>query len=219
MVLTKVILKVLQKGRVKMRAKTLEKINKVLELQELGKTREEIQTELNIPNVVVFMNQKGYSYKDNKFKLKEEPGQEQAEGQLSMLESQQEQEVEVVQAEVIEDNNKVNNNSNNTEEGTELMSINKVIKKVLTQEEQVNKLLELVANADKILELLNNTQDIDTTTIKLTYDIRGNYRRTSFKVSEQILSQWSEFKEQYSEYKSQELISQAMAEFMENHKK
>ena len=207
-----------------MRAKTLEKINKVLELQELGKTREEIQTELNIPNVVVFMNQKGYSYKDNKFKLKEESEPQieepkEVEGQISMLESQQEQEVEVVQAEVIEDNNKVNNNSNNTEEGTELMSINKVIKKVLTQEEQVNKLLELVANADKILELLNNTQDIDTTTIKLTYDIRGNYRRTSFKVSEQILSQWSEFKEQYSEYKSQELISQAMAEFMENHKK
>lgn len=207
-----------------MRAKTLEKINKVLELQELGKTREEIQTELNIPNVVVFMNQKGYSYKDNKFKLKEESEPQieepkEVEGQISMLESQQEQEVEVVQAEVIEDNNKVNNNSNNTEEGTELMSINKVIKKVLTQEEQVNKLLELVANADKILELLNNTQDIDTTTIQLTYDIRGNYRRTSFKVSEQILSQWSEFKEQYSEYKSQELISQAMAEFMENHKK
>ena len=206
-----------------MRAKTLEKINKVLELQELGKTREEIQTELNIPNVVVFMNQKGYSYKDNKFKLKEESEPQieepkEVEGQISMLESQQEQEVEVVQAEVIEDNNKGNTNSN-TEEGTELMSINKVIKKVLTQEEQVNKLLELVANADKILELLNNTQDIDTTTIKLTYDIRGNYRRTSFKVSEQILSQWSEFKEQYSEYKSQELISQAMAEFMENHKK
>lgn len=218
MVLTKVILKVLQKGRVKMRAKTLEKINKVLELQELGKTREEIQTELNIPNVVVFMNQKGYSYKDNKFKLKEEPGQEQAEGQLSMLESQQEQEVEVVQAEVIEDNNNSNTNSN-TEEGTELMSINKGITKVLTQEEQVNKLLELVANADKILELLNNTQDIDTTTIQLTYDIRGNYQRTSFKVSEEVLSQWSEFKEQWLEYKSQELISQAMAEFMENHKK
>lgn len=218
MVLTKVILKVLQKGRVKMRAKTLEKINKVLELQELGKTREEIQTELNIPNVVVFMNQKGYSYKDNKFKLKEEPGQEQADGQLSMLESQQEQEVEVVQAEVIEDNNKGNTNSN-TEEGTELMSINKGITKVLTQEEQVNKLLELVANADKILELLNNTQAIDTTTIQLTYDIRGNYQRTSFKVSEEVLSQWSEFKEQWSEYKSQELISQALAEFMINHKK
>lgn len=218
MVLTKVILKVLQKGRVKMRAKTLEKINKVLELQELGKTREEIQQELNIPNVVVFMNQKGYSYKDNKFKLKEEPGQEQAEGQLSMLESQQEQEVEVVQAEVIEDNNKGNTNSN-TEEGTELMSINKGITKVLTQEKQVNKLLELIANADKILELLNNTQDIDTTTIHLTYDIRGSYQRTSFKVSEQILSQWSEFKNQWSEYKSQELISQALAEFMENHKK
>ena len=218
MVLTKVILKVLQKGRVKMRAKTLEKINKVLELQELGKTREEIQQELNIPNVVVFMNQKGYSYKDNKFKLKEEPGQEQAEGQLSMLESQQEQEVEVVQAEVIEDNNKGNTKSN-TEEGTELMSINKGITKVLTQEEQVNKLLELVANADKILELLNNTQAIDTTTIQLTYDIRGNYQRTSFKVSEEVLSQWSEFKEQWSEYKSQELISQALAEFMENHKR
>lgn len=218
MVLTKVILKVLQKGRVKMRAKTLEKINKVLELQELGKTREEIQQELNIPNVVVFMNQKGYSYKDNKFKLKEEPGQEQAEGQLSMLESQQEQEVEVVQAEVIEDNNNSNTNSN-TEEGTELMSINKGITKVLTQEEQVNKLLELVANADKILELLNNTQAIDTTTIQLTYDIRGNYQRTSFKVSEEVLSQWSEFKEQWSEYKSQELISQALAEFMENHKR
>ena len=218
MVLTKVILKVLQKGRVKMRAKTLEKINKVLELQELGKTREEIQQELNIPNVVVFMNQKGYSYKDNKFKLKEEPGQEQAEGQLSMLESQQEQEVEVIQAEVIEDNNNSNTNSN-TEEGTELMSINKGITKVLTQEEQVNKLLELVANADKILELLNNTQDIDTTTIHLTYDIRGNYQRTSFKVSEEVLSQWSEFKEQWSEYKSQELISQALAEFMVNHKK
>ena len=218
MVLTKVILKVLQKGRVKMRAKTLEKINKVLELQELGKTREEIQQELNIPNVVVFMNQKGYSYKDNKFKLKEEPGQEQADGQLSMLESQQEQEVEVVQAEVIEDNNKGNTNSN-TEEGTELMSINKGITKVLTQEEQVNKLLELVANADKILELLNNTQAIDTTTIQLTYDIRGNYQRTSFKVSEEVLSQWSEFKEQWSEYKSQELISQALAEFMINHKK
>lgn len=218
MVLTKVILKVLQKGRVKMRAKTLEKINKVLELQELGKTREEIQQELNIPNVVVFMNQKGYSYKDNKFKLKEEPGQEQADGQLSMLESQQEQEVEVVQAEVIEDNNKGNTNSN-TEEGTELMSINKGITKVLTQEEQVNKLLELVANADKILELLNNTQAIDTTTIQLTYDIRGNYQRTSFKVSEEVLSQWSEFKEQWSEYKSQELISQALAEFMVNHKK
>lgn len=218
MVLTKVILKVLQKGRVKMRAKTLEKINKVLELQELGKTREEIQQELNIPNVVVFMNQKGYSYKDNKFKLKEEPGQEQADGQLSMLESQQEQEVEVVQAEVIEDNNKGNTNSN-TEEGTELMSINKGITKVLTQEEQANKLLELVANADKILELLNNTQAIDTTTIQLTYDIRGNYQRTSFKVSEEVLSQWSEFKEQWSEYKSQELISQALAEFMINHKK
>lgn len=187
-----------------MRAKTLEKINKVLELQELGKTREEIQQELNIPNVVVFMNQKGYSYKDNKFKLKEEPGQE--------------QEVEVVQAEVIEDNNKGNTKSN-TEEGTELMSINKGITKVLTQEKQVNKLLELVANADKILELLNNTQTIDTTTIQLTYDIRGNYQRTSFKVSEQILSQWSEFKNQWSEYKSQELISQALAEFMENHKK
>ena len=206
-----------------MRAKTLEKINKVLELQELGKTREEIQTELNIPNVVVFMNQKGYSYKDNKFKLKEESEPQieepkEVEGQISMLESQQEQEVEVVQAEVIEDNNKGNTNSN-TEEGTELMSINKGITKVLTQEEQVNKLLELVANADKILELLNNTQDIDTTTIHLTYDIRGNYQRTSFKVSEEVLSQWSEFKEQWSEYKSQELISQAMAEFMVNHKK
>lgn len=77
----------------------------------------------------------------------------------------------------------------------------------------------ILANIDELKKILEENQIKNFREIQLTYNLRGDYQRTSIRISEEIFEQWLEFKEEWFEYKSQELVTQALVEFMENHPK
>ncbi len=203
-----------------MRAKTIEKINKIIQYQKEGKAIQEIADIMqykSVQNLRASMN--GYGYilgSDGIYIKKPEP---EIDGQLSIDDTAATETAaaspEVIKVEIVEDTTNSNTNSITNTDTTN--NTTNSITTMLQQPEQANKLLELIVNADEILELLNKNKNIDTTTIELTFDIRDKYILKSFKVSEKVFERWSEFKNDYPEYKIQELLSQALTDFMDKH--
>lgn len=181
------------------RQATIDKINNVLYLQSIGKTRKEIEKELNIKNLTVFMNQQGYMLSDNGYTPKENITEE----------SEQTTIVELLPSNV----------ECNVPSNTHETDITPNITTVLQQQDSQSKLIELINNADELLNLLKQKDTLTTQAIELTFNIKSNYKNYSLRVAEEVKEQWNSFQQDWSEYRSQELLSQALVEFMENHKK
>ena len=195
----------------KPRKATLEKIEKILELQQQGNTKEQIIEILNLPNLNIFMNQQGYVVKEGKFVLKEQP---EIEGQLSMLESktieQQPEETEpdttsiTAAAEVIETSPDNEHNMNIT---------------IFKENELNNRLMWVLSNVEQLQQLLENKQKEQFETIQLTFNLDDSFSNTTMRVAAETKKKWIDFLNDWKEYRSQELVTQALEEFMENHQK
>ena len=86
---------------------------------------------------------------------------------------------------------------------------------------EMDKLKELLELLEPIKELLKKDKDNTRKVVNnnLEIPIIKNVKQRTVKIDINILKEWDNFIEDHSNYKAQDLISQALKEFMENHKK
>lgn len=84
----------------------------------------------------------------------------------------------------------------------------------------INKLKELTELLEPIKELLRNDKDsIKSNKNKLDIPVITEVKQRTVKVDKDILKQWDKFVKKNSNYKAQDLISQALKEFMNNYQR
>lgn len=130
----------------------------------------------------------------------------------------------------------VSNNSITKDKDKYNKSITTVIQK---QEEAISKdfketdiqalkeLISLVEPLKDVIQVYNKSitteKYIDVEPIEVNIDrskLSGNIKATGFRIDESILKQWKEFIKNYNgEYKVQDLVGQALLEFIEKYKK
>ena len=130
----------------------------------------------------------------------------------------------------------VSNNSITKDKDKHNKSITTVIQK---QEEAISKdfketdiqalkeLISLVEPLKDVIQVYNKSitteKYIDVEPIEVNIDrskLSGNIKATGFRIDESILKQWKEFIKNYNgEYKVQDLVGQALLEFIEKYKK
>ena len=130
----------------------------------------------------------------------------------------------------------VSNNSITKDKDKYNKSITTVIQK---QEEAISKdfketdiqalkeLISLVEPLKDVIQAYNKSitteKYIDVEPIEVNIDrskLSGNIKATGFRIDESILKQWKEFIKDYNgEYKVQDLVGQALLEFIEKYKK
>ena len=130
----------------------------------------------------------------------------------------------------------VSNNSITKDKDKYNKSITTVIQK---QEEAISKdfketdiqalkeLISLVEPLKDVIQVYNKSitteKYIDVEPIEVNIDrskLSGNIKATGFRIDESILKQWKEFIKDYNgEYKVQDLVGQALLEFIEKYKK
>ena len=130
----------------------------------------------------------------------------------------------------------VSNNSITKDKDKHNKSITTVIQK---QEEAISKdfketdiqalkeLISLVEPLKDVIQVYNKSitteKYIDVEPIEVNIDrskLSGNIKATGFRIDESILKQWKEFINNYNgEYKVQDLVGQALLEFIEKYKK
>ena len=130
----------------------------------------------------------------------------------------------------------VSNNSITKDKDKYNKSITTVIQK---QEEAISKdfketdiqalkeLISLVEPLKNVIQVYNKSitteKYIDVEPIEVNIDrskLSGNIKATGFRIDESILKQWKEFIKNYNgEYKVQDLVGQALLEFIEKYKK
>ena len=130
----------------------------------------------------------------------------------------------------------VSNNSITKDKDKYNKSITTVIQK---QEEAISKdfketdiqalkeLISLVEPLKDVIQVYNKSitteKYIDVEPIEIKIDrtkLSGNIKATGFRIDESILKQWKEFIKNYNgEYKVQDLVGQALLEFIEKYKK
>ena len=130
----------------------------------------------------------------------------------------------------------VSNNSITKDKDKHNKSITTVIQK---QEEAISKdfketdiqalkeLISLVEPLKNVIQVYNKSitteKYIDVEPIEIKIDrtkLSGNIKATGFRIDESILKQWKEFIKDYNgEYKVQDLVGQALLEFIEKYKK
>lgn len=84
----------------------------------------------------------------------------------------------------------------------------------------INKLKELTELLEPIKELLRNDKvSIKSNKNKLDIPVITEVKQRTVKVDKDILKQWDKFVKKNSNYKAQDLISQALKEFMNNYQR
>jgi len=89
-----------------------------------------------------------------------------------------------------------------------------------------NKILDIIEKHDNIQEMLDwynnqrNVIDVDLSELKINSDkLRGEVKTTTVRLYMEVWEDFRTFMEGYKEYKSMDLISMAMVEYMEHYKK
>lgn len=86
----------------------------------------------------------------------------------------------------------------------------------LRNEDKAIKLFNLINRADDLIKLLDNETVVEES-IRLTLDTEEELVQANFRMYKSIKEQFQEFCKKHKAYKTQELISQALKEFMEKY--
>ena len=99
---------------------------------------------------------------------------------------------------------------------------------LVIQNKYKNDLLELVKYKSEILDMLKdykyNNHKSDATVIQIEprginiEGLKGETIQTSIRVNKDVIEGFREFSKEYKQYKSSDLISMALKEYMENHR-
>lgn len=100
---------------------------------------------------------------------------------------------------------------------------------LVIQNKYKNDLLELIKYKSEILDMLKdykcNNHKSDTTVIQIETrginieGLKGETIQTSIRVNKDVIEGFREFSKEYKQYKSSDLISMALKEYMEKYKK
>lgn len=95
---------------------------------------------------------------------------------------------------------------------------NVIKENTISEEIDLNKLKEIIELLEPIKELLkiNDGKSRDT---KLDIPVITDVKQRTVKIDTEVLKLWDKFVKRNSNYKAQDLVSQALKEFMINHKK
>lgn len=170
-----------------------EKIDKILELINQGKSRDEVAKEFgysNINSLSKFMKRNGYKTENGKYILEDNSCK-----------------TSVMQKEDV----KQKENSCNTESNK--------YKTNVSQDEYRETIEYLHQNIDKIKKILENKNLEKSKKININIDTLEKAEQSNFRVYSSIRSDFKRFCEQHKEYKVQDLVSQALKDFMDNYKK
>lgn len=99
---------------------------------------------------------------------------------------------------------------------------------LVIQNKYKNDLLELIKYKNKILNMLNdyecNNHKSDTTVIQIEprginiEGLKGETIQTSIRVNKEVIEEFREFSKEYKQYKSSDLISMALKEYIKNYR-
>ncbi|MBW9154271.1 DUF4250 family protein [Clostridium estertheticum] len=97
---------------------------------------------------------------------------------------------------------------------------------IFNSKEATDKILDIVDKHDDIAEMLQwyhnqrNVIEVAINDLKIDSDkLHGEMKTTTVRLYSEVWEQFREFMEGYKEYKSMDLISMAMVEYMERYKK
>ena len=99
---------------------------------------------------------------------------------------------------------------------------------MVIQNKYKNDLLELIKYKSELLDMLKdyklNNHISNTTVIQIESKgiiidgLHGETVQTSIRVNKEVINEFREFSKAYKQYKSSDLISMALKEYMENHR-
>lgn len=193
------------------------KIMKVLELQEKGITYKSMSNKdckdllgySKKTTLYNLMTREGYTYnKEQGIFIKPEQEIEQRQeidGQMSIENEYYNSNTDVIQGNDIE---QYNSNTVVLQDG---------IIDYLKDEDKAIKLFNLINRADDLIKLLDNETVVEES-IRLTLDTEEELVQANFRMFKSVKEEFQAFCKEHKTYKTQELISQALKEFMEKYK-
>lgn len=97
---------------------------------------------------------------------------------------------------------------------------------IFNSKESKTKMLDIIEKHDNIQEMLDwynkqkNVIEVDVRELKIDSDkLHGDIKTTTVRLYTDVWEQFREFMNEYSEFKSMDLVSMSMVEYMERYKK
>lgn len=174
----------------------IEKVNYILQLQNEGKTRHEIKDILgykHLDSMTKYMRKRGYKVVNDKYILNDDS-------------CHQVGDIEIKPIYVIDDNSMTINNSNN---------IKQDMIEIIDHKEEIFDMLKWFKNRDdnsmtEVIEVINEGIKIDLPESETT--------RTTIRINKIIWEEFDLFCSDNKEFNKQDLMAQALKDFMKNNK-
>lgn len=193
-----------------------EKIKRTLELQSQGLSKDEIAEAMETTPIALskFMKRYGYKSENNVFKVDDKPKVTKCNTNVKQNNKEQKKDCKTsIKQTVIQDKETDNDNKCKTSViQMEQMDTNEKIYEVLSM---VKNLKYLSNNIQKIKNIIEVEKE---EFITLTVDRTEVAEQSNYRVYSSVRRDFKKFCEQHKEYKVQELVSQALKDFMDKYK-
>ena len=212
-----------------------EKIKRTLELQSQGLSKNEIAEAMETTPEALskFMKRYGYKSENNVFKVDDKPKVTKCNTNVKQNNKEQKKDCKtsikqtVIQDKEIDNDNKCKTNVKQ-EEQLQVPEVYDKCKTSVIQVEQMDtneKIYEVLSMVENLKYLSNNIQKIKNIIevekeefITLTVDRTEVAEQSNYRVYSSVRRDFKKFCEQHKEYKVQELVSQALKDFMDKYK-
>lgn len=224
-----------------------EKIKRTLELQSQGLSKDEIAEAMETTPIALskFMKRYGYKSENNVFKVDDKPKVTKCNTNVKQNNKEQKKDCKTsIKQTVIQDKETDNDNKCKTnvkqelcdnckttvkqDEQSQVPEVYDKCKTSVIQMEQMDtneKIYEVLSMVENLKYLSNNIQKIKNIIevekeefITLTVDRTEVAEQSNYRVYSSVRRDFKKFCEQHKEYKVQELVSQALKDFMDKYK-
>ena len=212
-----------------------EKIKRTLELQSQGLSKDEIAEAMETTPIALskFMKRYGYKSENNVFKVDDKPKVTKCNTNVKQNNKEQKKDCKTsIKQTVIQDKETDNDNKCKTnvkqDEQSQVPEVYDKCKTSVIQIEQMDtneKIYEVLSMVENLKYLSNNIQKIKNIIevekeefITLTVDRAEVAEQSNYRVYSSVRRDFKKFCEQHKEYKVQELVSQALKDFMDKYK-
>ena len=204
------------------------KILKVLELQKQGiiyksmsnKDCKDLLGYSKKTTLYNLMNREGYTYDKAQgifIKPDQEVKQQQIDGQISIEDEYYISNTDETQEEQYTSNTDVVQKNEAEQYNSNTVILQNGIIDYLKDKDKAIKLFNLINRADDLIKLLDNETVVEES-IRLTVDTEEELVQANFRMFKSVKEEFQAFCKKHKTYKTQELISQALKEFMEKYK-
>lgn len=205
-----------------------EKIKRTLELQSKGLSKNEIAEVMETTPEALskFMKRYGYKSENNVFKVDDKSKVTKCNTNVKQNNKEQKKDCKTsIKQTVIQDKETDNDNKCKTNVKQELCDNCKTSVIQMEQMDTNEKIYEVLSMVENLKYLSNNIQKIKNIIevekeefITLTVDRTEVAEQSNYRVYSSVRRDFKKFCEQHKEYKVQELVSQALKDFMDKYK-